>query len=268
MSTLKTMYSAQVNSPITTLTGALTASQTSISVADASILPSAPNLLVIGGDTVYAETILMTVKNISTNKLTVIRAVEGNASSWPAGSIIGRFFTALDYNNVLDNINTLNVDKIGLLSSAVEGNFPAFDASGDIEDSGYSPDSFAAINHNHTGVYEPSGTVNNHNSSNTAHSSLFANKAGKSTQRSVTISASSWNTSGTYPTYTLSVTGLTASQVVELIPAMTISKTALDAYQNANIICIAQASGSLTLTAYGDVPTANIPLILILRGDL
>jgi len=262
------MYSAQANSPITTITGALTASQTSISVADASILPSPPNLLVIGGDTVNAETVLMTAKNVSTNLLTVVRAVEGNASSWPAGSIIGRFFTALDFNNVIENIDTLDADKIALLSSAVEGNFPAFDASGDIEDSGYSPESFAAADHNHSGVYESAGMVNSHNLANDAHSSLFASKAGKSTQRSVTLSASSWNTSGTYPTYTLSVTGLTASQVVEIIPAMTISKTALGAYQNANIICTAQSSGTLTLTAYGDMPTANIPLILILRGDL
>ena len=68
MSELLTMYPAQANSPITTLTGALTAGQTSIAVADASVLPAAPNLLVIGGDTVYAETVLMTAKNTSTNR--------------------------------------------------------------------------------------------------------------------------------------------------------------------------------------------------------
>jgi len=268
MSELLTMYPAQANSPITTLTGALTAGQTSIAVADASVLPAAPNLLVIGGDTVYAETVLMTAKNTSTNMLTVTRAVEGSEFSWPAGSIVGRLFTALEHNILIENISALNEDKQEKQVGAAEGNFAGFDEYGNTADSGYAPGDFASSGHNHAGVYEPNGSVSSHNSSSSAHSSLFNQKAAKSTSTTVNLSASGWNTSGTYPTYTVSNASVTATNVVELVPVMTISKTALEAYMDAHIICTAQAIGSFTLTAYGDKPTVDIPLTMILRGDI
>ena len=268
MSELLTMYPAQANSPITTLTGALTVGQTTIAVADASVLPAAPNLLVIGGDTVYAETVLMTAKNTSTNMLTVTRAVEGSEFSWPAGSIVGRLFTALEHNALIYNISSLNEGKPDKPVSAVDGNLASLDGNGNIMDSGYTPDDFAVSGHNHTGVYEPSGAVSTHNGSASAHSTLFAQKAAKSTKTTVTLSASAWSTSGAYPTYTVSHSSITATKAVELIPATTISKTSLDAYMEANMICTSQSAGSFTLTAYGDRPTVDIPLTMILRGDL
>lgn len=42
MAELKTMYPAQPNTPETTLAGALTTSDTSVTVLDGSILPDAP----------------------------------------------------------------------------------------------------------------------------------------------------------------------------------------------------------------------------------
>lgn len=78
MSTLETMYPAQANSPETSLSGALTAAGTSVTVNDGSVLPSAPNLLTIGADSSAAETVLMTAK--SGNVLTITRAQNGTTA--------------------------------------------------------------------------------------------------------------------------------------------------------------------------------------------
>lgn len=95
MEQLETMYPAQANTPETTLAGALTTSDTSVTVLDGSILPDAPNLLTIGADTTTSETVLMTAK--AGNVLTIERGYDGTTPrSWTKGDIIGRYFTAAD----------------------------------------------------------------------------------------------------------------------------------------------------------------------------
>ena len=61
MGELLTMYTPQNNSPYTTLEEAIGAGETSVTVADASVLPDAPNLLTIGTEE-NAEVVLMTAK--------------------------------------------------------------------------------------------------------------------------------------------------------------------------------------------------------------
>lgn len=98
-----TMYPAQVNSPQTELSESIGATDVTIPVINASLLPAAPNLLVIGTDE-SAETIRYTGK--SGNTLTgVIRGVEGTAKNWNAGSKIARNFTAADYEAMRANIS-------------------------------------------------------------------------------------------------------------------------------------------------------------------
>ena len=109
MTTLDTMYAPQVNSPTTSTVGNISSSATSVTVLDASILPSPPMLLVLGGDTENAETVLATAK--STNTLTITRAVEGTARAWEGGTSVGRLFTAKDLKTVQDNITALNTGK-------------------------------------------------------------------------------------------------------------------------------------------------------------
>ena len=109
MTTLETMYAPQVNSPATTLSANISSSATSISVLSGSVLPAAPNLLVIGGDTDNAETVRMTAK--SGNTLTVVRGVQGTAKSWSSGALIARLFTAKDLSDVQTNITALNSGK-------------------------------------------------------------------------------------------------------------------------------------------------------------
>ena len=155
MSELLTMYPAQPNSPVTTLTGALTVGQTSFAVADVSVLPAPPNLLVIGGDTPHAETVLMTAKNTSTNMVTVARAMEGSEFSWPAGTIVGRFFTAKELNDIITNITALNNGKAEKASVAQSGNYAALDENGNLIDSGTNNRTFALVGHNHDTDYMP-----------------------------------------------------------------------------------------------------------------
>ena len=109
MTTLETMYAPQVNSPATTISANISSSATSISVLNGSVLPAAPNLLVIGGDTDSAETVRMTAK--SGNTLTVVRGVQGTAKSWSTGATIARLFTAKDLSDVQTNITALNSGK-------------------------------------------------------------------------------------------------------------------------------------------------------------
>ena len=110
MSSLTTMYAGKINSPATTLDGAINNSATTISVADASVFPTAPNIAVIGNGA-NAETILY--GGISSNDLTsVTRGFQGTAASWSDGITISRNFTAYDYDTQRTNITTLNTDKM------------------------------------------------------------------------------------------------------------------------------------------------------------
>ena len=109
MTTLDTMYAPQANSPTTSTVGNISSSATSVTVLDASVLPSPPMILVLGGDTENAETVLATAK--STNTLTITRAVEGTARAWEGGTAVGRLFTAKDLKTVQDNITALNTGK-------------------------------------------------------------------------------------------------------------------------------------------------------------
>lgn len=106
------MYEALANSPFTTLTSDIDAIQTTITVDDSSVLPTAPNLLVINYDKDDAETCLYT--QIVGNVITIQRATEGVASSFLTGAKIARVFTAKDYNNLVNNIKELSKSQIAI----------------------------------------------------------------------------------------------------------------------------------------------------------
>lgn len=110
MSDLKTMYSGQGNSPFTTTLGEISATDTAVVVADASALPATlPYLLTLGYDKSASETVLVTA--VSGNTLTIVRAVDGPALLWVAGTKAARIFTAKDLNDIQENIRTLNDEK-------------------------------------------------------------------------------------------------------------------------------------------------------------
>ena len=107
---LITMYNGQVNSPQTTLNGAINSSVTSITVVDGTILPTAPMPLVISEGSKEPETVLMT--NKVGNVLTVTRAFQGVAQSWGSGASIGRNYTAYDHDTFKTNISNIDYDLV------------------------------------------------------------------------------------------------------------------------------------------------------------
>lgn len=111
MGNLLTMYPPQNNSPYTTLEAAVGAGETTLTVADASVLPSAPNLLTIGTEE-NAEVVLMTAK--TGNILTVQRGVYGTtAGEWGKNERIYRAITAKDVGDLQDNVRALKTEVDG-----------------------------------------------------------------------------------------------------------------------------------------------------------
>lgn len=90
------------------------------------------------------------------------------------------------------------------------------------------------------------------------------NKSNLSIKVETTLTASDWNSTN----YVFSNSSITATNVVELIPRTTITTEQYEALQDAQIIGGAQAAGSITLKAMGTVPTINIPVTFIIRGDM
>ena len=118
---LDTMYAGKVNSPATTLDGAINDSVTTINVVDGGDLPDAPNLAVIGtGED--AETILYETKN--GNELSdVTRGFQGVAKEWDSGTPVARLFTAYDYDTLKSNITDLEsrLGEVNTISNIGEG---------------------------------------------------------------------------------------------------------------------------------------------------
>lgn len=100
-----TMYPAMANSPKTELSAAITATDTTIKVVDATKLPKAPNILtILSGDT--SETISYAA--VSGNDLTgCVRGLNGTAKAWSPGMKVSRTYTAYDHDTFLQNINEI-----------------------------------------------------------------------------------------------------------------------------------------------------------------
>lgn len=85
-----------------------------------------------------------------------------------------------------------------------------------------------------------------------------------STKVDITLEASKWSNSQ----YIITNTAITATSIIEGLPLSTITKEQLEAFGNALVIGGTQSDGSLTLKALGEVPTINIPITLVIRGDM
>ena len=92
--------------------------------------------------------------------------------------------------------------------------------------------------------------------------------ATKSKTYTATLTASGWSGSATPYSQTISVESVTTTSANELLPAADITAEQLDALQATNLQDGGQVAGSLTLLAYGDKPTIDLPVRIIVRGDL
>ena len=121
------MFPGLVNSPETTTTTSISAVDTQIGILDISRIPrDLPNLLVLGSGT-NAETVKVTAIDDGTSVITVVRAFQGIAKDWLAGTVIARNFTAYDYDTLRTNVLDLN-DQIvkGELAIANGDSFVGF----------------------------------------------------------------------------------------------------------------------------------------------
>lgn len=91
--------------------------------------------------------------------------------------------------------------------------------------------------------------------------------AGKSSVVTATLAAANWSGSAAPYTYALTVSGVTATSNQEILPALNITAAQLEALQAANIQDGGQATNTITLKAYGDKPTVNLPIRVVKRGD-
>lgn len=115
---MKTLYPGIPFSPQTELTDAVSAGDTVIPVADASVFPAAPNYATLGIDE-DGETVLYTAKSESALS-GCERGVEGAAKLWPKHTIIRRNFTAEDLNSLQDNLAELDAGLNARISAAID----------------------------------------------------------------------------------------------------------------------------------------------------
>ena len=94
------------------------------------------------------------------------------------------------------------------------------------------------------------------------------NYSGKSTKVSVTLSASGWSGDAAPYTNTVSVTGVTETNNVEVLIPSTVTAAQAEAWMGAGILCGSQTTDSITLQAYGDKPSIDIPIECIIRKDI
>lgn len=87
-----------------------------------------------------------------------------------------------------------------------------------------------------------------------------------STTVSVTLLAANWDTSGDRPKYTVSHPLITATSNQEVIEPVDPTDDVLEALAAASFHDGGQAAGEMYILAYGDVPTIDIPVRVIMRG--
>ena len=118
------LYKAIAGSPITYLSSDISAAQTTISIADDSALPDAPNICTIG----YGENIETIRYGAKSNGVlqNVTRGIEGTPRAWSAGTEVARFFTAYDHNSIIENFNSHLAEsaKLGIYGISADQSIP------------------------------------------------------------------------------------------------------------------------------------------------
>lgn len=92
-------------------------------------------------------------------------------------------------------------------------------------------------------------------------------KAGKSAVTDMVLPASGWQGEKAPFTNTLEVSGVKPSSIVEIGLSKNASADQVRACINGQIVDGGQAEGSITLRAFGRKPDADIPVVVIVRGD-
>lgn len=108
---ISTMYPAMAGSPKTVLAAQISSSATQMTVADASALPSAPNIAVLGSAADHIEIVSYAGKTGNTLTGLVRGLGDTIASVWDVDTIVARNFTSFDHDRFKLNIETLESEK-------------------------------------------------------------------------------------------------------------------------------------------------------------
>ena len=145
-------------------------------------------------------------------------------------------------------------NKVDKIIPAASNNLAMLDSQGNLRDSGVSAQSF-----------DGAGSVTSHNASSTAHSSLFNSKANKCFALTGTLLASGWSTTAPY-SQVITINGVTADTNGVIGVADTATRSQYEVAAAANLRKIAQGANTITVMAYGEKPTINIPIEIIVLG--
>lgn len=198
----------------------------------------------------------VTGKGLSTNdytsaEKTKLSGIEAGAQKNTVTGVKGSAETTYRTGNV--NITATNIG-LGNVDNTSDANKPISNATQ------------AALNDKQAKI-TASGLLNGDGAGGVTTATKGTDYAGASETVTATLLAASWTGDAAPYTYTLAVTGVTANSNQELLPALNITLEQLTALQAANIQDGGQAANSVTLTAFGDKPTINLPIRVIVRGD-
>lgn len=181
---------------------------------------------------------------------------EAGESAYTAASKGGYTGTETQFNSDLAKIG----NKADKTVPAAAGNLAALDAEGNLADSGKKPADFQA-------KVTASGLLKGDGAGGVTAAAAGTDYSGPKATVTATLLASGWTGSEAPFVYTLAIAGVTATSYQELLPAVNITAEQLKALQAANITDGGQAAGSMTLKAYGKVPTVDIPIRVIKEGE-
>lgn len=181
---------------------------------------------------------------------------EAGESAYTAASKGGYTGTETQFNSDLAKIG----NKADKTVPAAAGNLAALDAAGNLSDSGKKPADFQA-------KVTASGLLKGDGVGGVTAAAAGTDYSGPKATVTATLLASGWTGSEAPFVYTLAVAGVTATSYQELLPAVNITAEQLKTLQAANITDGGQAAGSMTLKAYGKVPTVDIPIRVIKEGE-
>ena len=180
---------------------------------------------------------------------------EAGESAYTAASKGGYTGTETQFNSDLAKIG----NKADKTAPAAAGNLAALDAAGNLSDSGKKPADFQA-------KVTASGLLKGDGAGGISAAVAGTDYSGPKATVTATLLASGWTGSEAPFVYTLAIAGVTATSYQELLPAVNITAEQLKALQAANITDGGQAACSMTLKAYGKVPTVDIPIRVIKEG--
>lgn len=181
---------------------------------------------------------------------------EAGESAYTAASKGGYTGTETQFNSDLAKIG----NKADKTVPAAAGNLAALDAAGNLSDSNKKPADFQA-------KVTASGLLKGNGAGGVTAAEAGTDYSGPKATVTATLLASGWTGSEAPFVYTLAIAGVTATSYQELVPAVNITAEQLKALQAANITDGGQAAGTMTLKAYGKVPTVDIPIRVIKEGE-